>query len=162
MYVELRNLKRNRALVRKVMINMLDSLSGFCDLRKSMKRIEFLDKVDEMVRFLGFYKKFLFSEIVCKIKLLCLIWCRVKDRGFLKFNQVHNCCIACSRNDDFCWSKFFDFFCPGKVAEDFDIVFWVVMIIVFLFGISEDENFFSGKEFWLINECLDKIISMFD
>ena len=102
MYVELRNLKRNRALVRKVMINMLDSLSGFCDLRKRMKRIEFLDKIDEMVRFLGFYKKFLFSEIVCKIKLLCLIWGRVKDRGFLKFNQVHNCCIASSRNDDFC------------------------------------------------------------
>ncbi len=45
-------------------INELDSLSCFCVFGESMKRVEVFDEVDKVIRFLCFYKKFFFSEIV--------------------------------------------------------------------------------------------------
>lgn len=107
-----------------------------------------------MLRFLSNDKIIFIQKVVGKVELFALIWSWKENGWFLEFDQIHNCRIACSGDNSFCSKEFFEFFSACKIAKNFDIMLIIKVIIIFLFGVPKNKDFFPFEEFGFGNEFL--------
>lgn len=100
-----------------------------------------------MVSIISSNKMLFFSKVFCKVSLFALTRCWEENCGFPQFNKVHDSSVSSS--GDYCFSlvKFFFFFVTSEECVDFNIIVFVMKIVVFGFGISEDKDFSSREGF---------------